>query len=110
MKISGINSRCKRDALPTELSARAAELRSFTGFFGWVKPWLRGTKGNLAEWIGTRSPEIVPKPVRALIRRFGLTPGQAVAVALVFVLTAIGALALAWAFRLINRRRAAPWA
>ena len=54
-------SRCKRDALPTELSARIAEEAAFTAVSGTVKLGFQGTERKRAEASGHRSPGVFPK-------------------------------------------------
>ena len=53
-------SGCKRDALPTELSARIAEIGHFYGFRCMVKGREIGTERKRREGQGPQTPGIVP--------------------------------------------------
>ena len=54
-------SPCKRDALPTELTALRAETRHLCGFAGCVNRHGNGTERKQVAGRGTESPGIVPK-------------------------------------------------
>jgi hypothetical protein len=55
------SSQCKRDALPAELTARAAEIADFSDFINADASTVRGTVGEQTEASGAERPEIVPK-------------------------------------------------
>ena len=55
------HSRCKRDALPTELIAPRRDFRRFYGILAPGQGYVCGTKGKQAERNGPESPGIVPE-------------------------------------------------
>lgn len=59
---------CKRDALPSELTARPLEIAAFTAFFRRVNFAIYGTQRERADRFGTGTPEIVPNSVASMFR------------------------------------------